>query len=128
MGVSCLIIMSVMYYHCQLKSGLYYMHLFISALLCYLLCVYLILGVILPRVCGQKKVRDDDSEHNTVSAFELFARCPSLKTYLLQELSKCVKFHHEKKLCSELVPILSLLVKLMPERDEQRLYFICIIF
>lgn len=78
------------------------------------------IGVILPRVCGQKKVRDDDSMYNMVSAFELFARCPNLKMYLLQELSKCVRFHHEKHLCSELVPVLSLLVKLMPEQEEQR--------
>lgn len=116
-----------MYYYCHLsQTCTIQICLFLHCYITY--CVYLILGVILPRVCGQKKVRDDDSEHNTVSAFELFARCPSLKTYLLQELSKCVKFHHEKKLCSELVPILSLLVKLMPERDDQRLYFICIVF
>lgn len=75
-------------------------------------------GVLLPRICGQKKVRDEDSEHNLVSASELFARCPSLKTYLTQQLKKCVDFHHDKKLCSELVPVLSVIVKLSPPQGE----------
>ncbi|KAG8192294.1 hypothetical protein JTE90_002118 [Oedothorax gibbosus] len=75
-------------------------------------------GVLLPRICGQKKVRDDNSEHNLVSAAELFARCPSLKTYLSEQLEKCVCFHKDKKICSELVPVLSLIVKLSPPQEE----------
>ncbi|XP_035229679.1 thyroid adenoma-associated protein homolog [Stegodyphus dumicola] len=77
-------------------------------------------GVLLPRMCGQKKVRDEDSEHNLVSASELFSRCPALKAYLLQQLKMCVSLHKKKKLCSELMPILSLIVKLSPQQDEMK--------
>ncbi|PRD20642.1 UNVERIFIED_CONTAM: Thyroid adenoma-associated protein [Trichonephila clavipes] len=77
-------------------------------------------GVLLPRICGQKKVRDEDSEHNLVSSSELFARCPSLKVCLLEKLEKCVQFHREKKLCSELVPVLSIIVKLSPPQENNK--------
>ncbi|KFM77890.1 Thyroid adenoma-associated protein-like protein, partial [Stegodyphus mimosarum] len=77
-------------------------------------------GVLLPRMCGQKKVRDEDSEHNLVSASELFSRCPALKAYLLQQLKLCVSLHKKKRLCSELMPILSLIVKLSPQQDEMK--------
>ncbi|GIY68476.1 thyroid adenoma-associated protein homolog [Caerostris darwini] len=75
-------------------------------------------GVLLPRICGQKKVQEDDSEHNLVSSSELFARCPTLKVYMLEELHKCVRFHRQRKLCSELVPVLSIIVKLSPPKEK----------
>ncbi|GFS68358.1 thyroid adenoma-associated protein homolog [Nephila pilipes] len=79
-------------------------------------------GVLLPRICGQKKVREEDSEHNLISSSELFARCPSLKVYLHMKLEKCVQFHQEKKLCSELVPVLSIIVKLSPPQENNEAF------
>ncbi|KAF8789183.1 hypothetical protein HNY73_007144 [Argiope bruennichi] len=76
-------------------------------------------GVLLPRICGQKKVKDEDSEHNQISASELFARCPNLKVFLLDKLKVCVKFHHVKRVCPILIPILSILVKLSPPQENE---------
>ncbi|CAL1264611.1 unnamed protein product [Larinioides sclopetarius] len=79
-------------------------------------------GVLLPRICGQKKVRDEDSEHNQISASELFARCPNLKVFLHHKLKECVEFHHKKKLSSVLVPVLSILVKLSPPQENNEIF------
>ncbi|XP_071034038.1 tRNA (32-2'-O)-methyltransferase regulator THADA isoform X2 [Parasteatoda tepidariorum] len=81
-------------------------------------------GVLLPRICGQKKVAEDDSEYNMVSASELFSRCPRLEMYLLQQLEKCVKLHKQGKLSSELIPILSIIVKLNPPQEENWTLFV----
>ncbi|XP_054712926.1 thyroid adenoma-associated protein homolog [Uloborus diversus] len=77
-------------------------------------------GVLLPRVCGQKKERSDDSEHNLISPVELFARCPGLKAYLLQQLRICIEYHQKNQLSSELIPILSIIVKLSPQQRDAK--------
>ncbi|XP_063958561.1 tRNA (32-2'-O)-methyltransferase regulator THADA-like [Lytechinus pictus] len=52
-----------------------------------------LLGSLIARIFGQKKVQDEHSQVNTLSASEFFQRYPRLRLYLLQEVRKAAALH-----------------------------------
>nr|XP_045582396.1 thyroid adenoma-associated protein homolog [Procambarus clarkii] len=93
-------------------------------------------GAVVPRMVGQKKVRDESSTLNSLTAPEFLFRHPNLAESLLQLLtSSCKrltcdkdikeKIVHSKerisiKMSSSLVPVLSLLARLSPGTGLQQ--------
>lgn len=78
----------------------------------YILAALQLFGALMPRILGQKKLRENDDTpgdslalHNSVTAQELFTRHPGLAPYLLQNLKQL----NETGINPSLVPILSML-------------------
>ena len=82
-------------------------------------------GALMPRILGQKKLREDHEEtdfgdslalHNSITAQELFTRHPNLGSYLLEKLEENLK---NGELNPSLVPILSMLSRVSPGCQTQ---------
>ncbi|XP_040577001.1 uncharacterized protein [Lepeophtheirus salmonis] len=70
-------------------------------------------GALQPRLIGQKKLRDDDSEHNMVFAKDFFDQYPDLSEYILLQLQKPTQLSREALFDNQvLMPLLTLLSKL----------------
>ncbi|XP_071494051.1 tRNA (32-2'-O)-methyltransferase regulator THADA-like [Diadema antillarum] len=79
-----------------------------------------LLGALIARIFGQKKVQDEHSQVNTLSAPEFFQRYPRLRAYLLQEVRTAASLHQDSgstgsgklHLIPRLHPVLLILTKL----------------
>uniref|UniRef100_T1IPS1 Uncharacterized protein n=1 Tax=Strigamia maritima TaxID=126957 RepID=T1IPS1_STRMM len=72
-------------------------------------------GSLVSRLLGQKKVRDESSQHNSITAEVLFYRYPDIKLYLIKYLQRLESNANPAE--PGLVPILSLLSKLSTNSD-----------
>ncbi|XP_066282258.1 tRNA (32-2'-O)-methyltransferase regulator THADA-like [Branchiostoma lanceolatum] len=77
-------------------------------------------GTLLTRMLGPKRVRDEHSAENTITAREFFTRWPGLRLSLLQQLQEAVGRQGEGRfyLHPGLQPVLILLSKLGPGIDD----------
>ncbi|XP_019627525.1 PREDICTED: thyroid adenoma-associated protein homolog isoform X1 [Branchiostoma belcheri] len=77
-------------------------------------------GTLLIRMLGPKRVRDEHSAENTITAREFFTRWPGLRLFLLQQLTEAVGRQGEGRfyLHPGLQPVLILLSKLGPGIED----------
>ncbi|XP_078591502.1 tRNA (32-2'-O)-methyltransferase regulator THADA-like [Branchiostoma floridae x Branchiostoma japonicum] len=77
-------------------------------------------GTLLTRMLGPKRVRDEHSAENTITAREFFTRWPGLRLFLLQQLQEAVGRQGEGQLYLHpgLQPVLILLSKLGPGIED----------
>ncbi|XP_006812214.2 tRNA (32-2'-O)-methyltransferase regulator THADA-like [Saccoglossus kowalevskii] len=72
----------------------------------------LLYGTLVARMLGQKRVQDEHSDLNTITAQEFFYRYPKLQSYLLSEVIKASTSNNRLNLHPGLHPVLTLLSKL----------------
>ncbi|XP_077992794.1 tRNA (32-2'-O)-methyltransferase regulator THADA-like [Glandiceps talaboti] len=76
----------------------------------------LLYGTLVARMLGQKRVQDEHSQLNSITAQEFFVRYPKLYPFLLSQLEEASQYQKDNKLClyPALHPVLTLLSKLGP--------------